>query len=74
MAEFLICGTNAKGLSCDTCAAPLLIADSTTVKKVFATSEYGCMDSATANIQVPPADDFTVQVDSIYCGEMTASL
>ncbi len=60
--------TNARGLSCDTCAAPLLIADSTTVKKVVATSAYGCLDSATTNIQVPPADDFTVRVDSIYCG------
>ena len=60
--------TNARGLSCTTCAAPLLIADSTTVKKVVATSAYGCLDSATTNIQVPPADDFTVQVDSIYCG------
>jgi len=36
-------------------------------KTVIATNSYGCADTATVVILVPPADDYTVTVDSIYC-------
>jgi len=48
--------------------APWLIAGKKDIyKTVIATNSYGCADTATVVILVPPADDYTVTVDSIYC-------
>jgi gliding motility-associated-like protein len=59
--------STAHNLSCTTCIDPKLIADSSTIKKVVAKSEYGCTDSAFVVIKVPPADDFSLVIDSIRC-------
>jgi len=59
--------STANDLSCTLCPDPILIAESSTVKKVIATSEYGCTDSAFVVIKVPPADDFSLVIDSIRC-------
>jgi gliding motility-associated-like protein len=58
-----------RDISCTNCDNPLLIADSTITKKVVATSEYGCVDSAFLKIKVPPSDDFTIKIDSIRCAK-----
>ena len=52
-------------LSCTVCPSPYLYADSDRVKRVIATSEYGCTDTAYVTIKVPPADDYTIDIDAI---------
>jgi hypothetical protein len=59
--------TPAKSLSCLSCPAPLLVADSTTEKQVVATSIYGCTDTAKVIIQVPPYNDFSLELDDVQC-------
>ncbi len=56
-------------LSCTTCPSPLFVAvkDGDARKRLIATSTYGCIDSAFTDITVPPADDFTVRIDTVFC-------
>jgi gliding motility-associated-like protein len=54
-------------LSCTSCSAPYLVADSDRVKRMIATSQFGCVDTAFANIKVPPADDFTIELNQAEC-------
>ena len=59
---------NPTNLNCSDCPNPVFIAgkkDAT--EKVIATSDDGCIDSSFAEIKVPPADDYTITIDSIYC-------
>jgi len=39
----------------------------TITKKLVATSQYGCIDSAFSVIDIPPADDFTIAISTIDC-------
>lgn len=57
----------AKNLSCTNCSSPLLVADSTTIKRVIATSNLGCVDTAYVNIQVPPYNDYSVIINDAQC-------
>jgi gliding motility-associated-like protein len=58
----------AAGLSCVDCQTPLFIAaKEDVIKKLIATSSYGCYDSAFAVIKVPPADDFVITINSVDC-------
>ncbi len=54
-------------LSCSNCRTPFLYADSNITKRVIATSNYQCNDTAYVDIQVPPANDYSVTVNSIDC-------
>ena len=54
-------------LSCTTCSSPYLYADSDRIKRVIVTSAYGCIDTAYVDIRVPPADDYTIHIDSTLC-------
>lgn len=56
-----------KDLTCTSCQNPLLIADTSTIKQVVATSSLGCTDTARVTIQVPPYNDFTVTVNEVQC-------
>ncbi len=56
-----------KDLSCTNCRTPLLIADSSTIKQVVATSNYGCTDTGSVVIQVPPYNDFSVDINDVQC-------
>ena len=56
-----------KILSCINCVAPLLIADSSRVKRMIATSDYGCVDTAFINVKVPPANDYTANLNDVKC-------
>ncbi len=55
------------GLSCNKCSSPFLYADTNTTKQVIATSQYQCFDTAYVAIKVPPANDYTVVINSISC-------
>ena len=58
----------AAGLSCVDCQTPLFIAaKEDVIKKLIATSSYGCYDSAFAVIKVPPADDYVITINSVDC-------
>ncbi len=57
----------ALNLSCTTCGNPYLVADSDRVKRMIATSQFGCVDTAYTNIKVPPADDFTIELNQVEC-------
>lgn len=57
----------AKNLSCINCSSPFLLADSTTIKRVIATSNLGCMDTAYVDIQVPPYNDYAVTINDAQC-------
>jgi gliding motility-associated-like protein len=59
--------TPSKNLSCTDCASTILTADSTTTKRVIASNDNGCIDTAYVDIQVPPAYDYTVSIDQIEC-------
>lgn len=54
-------------LSCTSCSNPFLIADSDRVKRMIATSQFGCVDTAYAVIKVPPADDFIIDLNQVEC-------
>ncbi len=57
----------ANNLSCTNCRSPYLVADSDRVKRMIATSQFGCVDTAYTVIKVPPADDFTIEMNQIEC-------
>ncbi len=58
----------AEGLSCTNCTDPIFIAGKKDIiKKISGVNSYGCADSGYSIIKVPPADDFTITIDSIYC-------
>ena len=57
----------AAGLSCNKCSSPFLYADTNITKQVIATSQYQCFDTAYIAIKVPPANDYTVVINSISC-------
>jgi gliding motility-associated-like protein len=59
--------SNGHNLSCTNCASPFLVADSTTTKVLMATSVYGCTDTATVDIKVPPANDYRVELQDAQC-------
>jgi len=60
--------SSSQGLSCTDCANPVFIAGKIDVtKKMIATTNYGCIDSAISEIKVPIADDYKIQIDSIEC-------
>ncbi|HEX8332015.1 MAG TPA: M43 family zinc metalloprotease, partial [Segetibacter sp.] len=59
--------STAKDLSCTTCQSPILIADSSTVKSVVATSSRGCTDTAYVDIKVPPYNDYRVLFNDVQC-------
>ena len=60
--------SNPDSLSCTACQGPKLIAGKKDMyKTVIAKNNYGCADTATAVIYVPPADDYVVTIDSMYC-------
>ncbi len=54
-------------LSCTACSNPQLYADSDRVKRVVATSQYGCTDTTFVTIKVPPANDYTVTMNKAVC-------
>ncbi len=57
----------AYNLSCHICADPVMIADTTTVKRVIAENSYGCRDTAFLDVFIPPSDDFTIRIDEAEC-------
>ena len=59
--------TPVQNMSCTDCANPILIASKDTIEKLIATSQYGCVDSGFAVIKVPPADDYTITMNSLDC-------
>ena len=61
-------------LSCTACGNPQLYADSDRVKRVIATSGYGCKDTSYVTIKVPPADDFTLKINSGICSSKDSML
>jgi gliding motility-associated-like protein len=55
-------------LSCTDCVTTTHIATREDLRvKLIASSAFGCSDSAFAAIRVPPADDFTLTIDSTTC-------
>jgi len=58
-----------KDLTCTSCQNPYIVADSTTTKQVVATSNLGCTDTARVTIQVPPYNDFSVEVNDVQCAK-----
>lgn len=52
-------------LSCTACVNPQLYADSDRIKRIIAISQFGCVDTTFINIKVPPANDYTVNINSI---------
>ena len=58
-----------KYINCTTCPAPAFVAvlNGNVKERLIATSGYGCIDSAFTDIKVPPADDFTIKIDTVIC-------
>jgi gliding motility-associated-like protein len=54
-----------QNLTCTVCSNPQLYADSDRVKRVIATSAYGCIDTSYVTIKVPPANDYTIKINSL---------
>lgn len=59
--------TTAAGLNCANCASPIFTADSTRVKRVVATSQYNCLDTAFVTIAVVQPDDYTIRITNVSC-------
>ncbi|MGC4034937.1 MAG: gliding motility-associated C-terminal domain-containing protein [Chitinophagaceae bacterium] len=59
--------TPVQNMSCTDCANPVLVATKDTLVKLIGTSQYGCVDSGFSVVKVPPADDHTINVNSIDC-------
>jgi gliding motility-associated-like protein len=60
--------STAQDLSCTACDSSLFIAEKkNSTKQIIATNQYGCADTAYSIILVPPADDYTIAVDSVNC-------
>ena len=58
-----------KILSCIDCKSPFLIADSGRIKRMIATSDYGCIDTAFIDVKVPPANDYTAYFNEVKCAD-----
>jgi gliding motility-associated-like protein len=57
-------------LSCSDCASPFFIAGKKNeTEKLILNSSYGCIDSTSIEIKVPPADDYTIHIDSVECSK-----
>jgi gliding motility-associated-like protein len=55
-------------LSCNTCKDPVFVAKKNDVRlKLETRNSWGCVDSAFADIKVPPADDVVIKINSIDC-------
>jgi gliding motility-associated-like protein len=59
--------SDAARLSCTDCPNPQFFADTSRTKQVVAANFWGCTDTAFVFIKVPPADDYTVVIDSVIC-------
>ncbi len=59
--------SDAYKLSCTACSQPYLYADSDRVKRVIATSQFGCKDTTYLTIKVPPANDYTIKLNQVIC-------
>jgi gliding motility-associated-like protein len=59
--------STAKNLSCTNCPSPNLIADSSVVKRVIATSNQGCTDTGYVDIKVPPYNDYRIKINDVNC-------
>jgi gliding motility-associated-like protein len=66
--------STAKDLSCTACKSPKLIADSSTVKRVIGMSNFGCADTAYVTIQVPPYNDFSIDINDVQCKQQDSLL
>lgn len=58
---------NNTNLSCTQCKSPVYVADTTTTKTVSASSTYSCTDTTTIAIQVPPYNDFSININDLQC-------
>ncbi|HSK14185.1 MAG TPA: M43 family zinc metalloprotease, partial [Phnomibacter sp.] len=54
-------------LHCPTCQNTDMLADTTTTKWVAAENMYGCRDTASLKIDIPPSDDFEVSILAAAC-------
>ncbi len=57
-------------LNCTQCDSSYFIAENkvySITKKMVATSSYACVDSSLTIINIPPADDFQIVMDSLVC-------
>jgi gliding motility-associated-like protein len=55
-------------LSCSDCPSPVFVAARANRQfGLVGTNQYGCTDTATIDIQVPPRDDLAIQVQSMEC-------
>jgi gliding motility-associated-like protein len=60
--------STAENINCTNCPNPFFVAKKDNmIKKVIATSDLGCIDSAFVDIKVVPADDYTVTINDIKC-------
>ncbi|MES2645225.1 MAG: gliding motility-associated C-terminal domain-containing protein [Bacteroidota bacterium] len=59
--------TTPQNLGCASCQSTSFIADKDETKRVVATSIFNCMDTAYIAVLVPPADDFTINLDDVQC-------
>ncbi len=60
--------SNSDYLSCTACDSTTFIAGKKDITKIVtATNEYGCSDTASILIHIPPADDYVINIDSIKC-------
>ncbi|MES2890908.1 MAG: M43 family zinc metalloprotease [Bacteroidota bacterium] len=66
--------SDAAKLSCTSCRQPFLYADSDRVKMVIATSQFGCKDTAYIDIKVPPANDYTINLNNLVCASKDSML
>ncbi len=57
-----------QGISCTLCDSTIFIAGKKDItKEVVAINNYGCADTGFSVIHIPPADDYTLVIDSINC-------
>lgn len=61
-------------LSCTACSQPDLYADSDRVKRVIASSQFGCKDTTYLTIKVPPANDYTVRLNQVICSSQDSMM
>ena len=59
--------SNSNLLNCINCRETELVADSTRSIQVIAMNPFGCVDTAFAVIQVPPANDYTISINDVQC-------
>jgi len=63
---------NAANLTCTSCPSPQFITpfpfgDSTIIKKLVVTNNYGCTDTAQVQIRIPPYNDYVLEIKDIQC-------